>query len=28
LSEVGFRNVAMVRESIASRDTVFAVSHC
>jgi len=28
LSEAGFRNVAMVREPIASRDTVFAVSHC
>jgi hypothetical protein len=28
LSEAGFRNVAMVREPIASKDTVFAVSHC
>lgn len=28
LSEAGFCNVAMVREPIASRDTVFAVSHC
>jgi hypothetical protein len=28
LSEAGFRNVAMVREAVASRDTVFAVSDC
>ena len=28
LSKVGFRDIAMVREPIASRDTVFAVSHC
>ena len=28
LSEVGFRDVGIVREPIGSRDTVFAVSHC
>jgi ubiquinone/menaquinone biosynthesis C-methylase UbiE len=28
LSEAGFRNVAMVREPVASRDTVFGVCHC
>jgi hypothetical protein len=28
LSEAGFRNVAMVREPIALRDTIFAISHC
>ena len=28
LAEAGFRGVTMVRESIASRDTVFAVCHC
>jgi SAM-dependent methyltransferase len=28
LSEAGFRDIAMIREHIASRDTVFAVSHC
>jgi len=28
LSEVGFRDVGIVREPIGSRDTVSAVSHC
>jgi hypothetical protein len=28
LSEVGFRDIAMVREPIGSKDTVFAVSRC
>jgi ubiquinone/menaquinone biosynthesis C-methylase UbiE len=28
LSEAGFRDIAMIPEHIASRDTIFAVSHC